>query len=361
MRIIDPKLPLFIEFVRDNSAVIIDELRMNLFGDHRIKKEFIKFLEDTITGPGGLPKLLERYEWRPDNCPYDHSGDVYETGVINIDESVADFIEEYDGGWKPTFESGRGKEFTRLEEGISEYLMMEPYNVSRRIIHNMLDDKFPGEINDDNFQDILDELDWEISDMIDDAGGLNVLYYDGLIDYYGLSDQSVRNVIDKDLADGYSALFDFSNSGDEKDYVRFSESAIRILKAADSTTLNNEKKQICDRVFDAILSVGGRISVTTTLYNDVQLILHMESDKSESYDDLKSLIEYLLMHDGSMIIRSYRSKIDEFDIFFMYGLLFYNHDCLSISPEQLRECMNTGIDENEAIKSSKEFYKCLLF
>ena len=77
------------------------------------------------------------YEWYDDGCPYDHSGDV------QLVKSKFDFVDNiydhrefifgelaviYLGDWEPTFESGRGKHYRRLDEAIRDWIQEDCEN-----------------------------------------------------------------------------------------------------------------------------------------------------------------------------------------------------------------------------------------
>ena len=87
----------------------------------RIFDERKKGLAATLCGMlRDAASCATHYEWRRGDCPYDTSGELKDCGDIDLNISIADFLEEeYTGGTKATYVSGHGFSYETYQDSLT--------------------------------------------------------------------------------------------------------------------------------------------------------------------------------------------------------------------------------------------------
>ena len=87
----------------------------------RIFDERKKGLAATLCGMlRDAASCATHYEWRRGDCPYDTSGELKDCGDIDLNISIADFLEEeYTGGTKATYVSGHGLSYETYQDSLT--------------------------------------------------------------------------------------------------------------------------------------------------------------------------------------------------------------------------------------------------
>ena len=84
------------------------------------------------------------YEWRRGDCPYDTSGELKDCGDIDLNISIADFLEEeYTGGTKATYVSGHGLSYETYQDSLTNDTITLCENVLRDAVRICLQEAFP--------------------------------------------------------------------------------------------------------------------------------------------------------------------------------------------------------------------------
>lgn len=93
----------YLGYIEDNLDEVAEKVT-------RIFDERKKGLAATLCGMlRNAVSCATHYEWRRGDCPYDTSGELKDCGDIDLNISIADFLEEeYTGGTKATYVSGHG-------------------------------------------------------------------------------------------------------------------------------------------------------------------------------------------------------------------------------------------------------------
>jgi len=131
-----------------------------------------------------------KYVWQHDGSPYDDSGEtVKDENGFSIDDykTVEDFLEEYNGGWGPTYESRRGKYHMTYSDDIEDMLSEK--------INKIIDDLFNKTFNLEDCYDIaglIEDLDLCEHDFYGDF--ISDLHNDI---FYGILNQDFKQVIGK--------------------------------------------------------------------------------------------------------------------------------------------------------------------
>lgn len=93
-----------LEIIKDHT----EEIAKKINEQFELEKESIKEqLLDEIKGY--ITPVPSHYEWTRGDCPYDDSGELYVDGLVSLDQTIAEFLEnEYTGEKEATYESHRG-------------------------------------------------------------------------------------------------------------------------------------------------------------------------------------------------------------------------------------------------------------
>lgn len=105
-----------------------------------------------------LTPIPMHYEWVPDDCPYDRSGSLVAKGYIDINQTVASFLEnEYTGSWTPTYESGCGKNYDTYGDDLSYEIISIAGTIMNDTIKKCIRETFALYVlSEDEIDDILD-------------------------------------------------------------------------------------------------------------------------------------------------------------------------------------------------------------
>ena len=134
------------------------------------------------------------YRWKRGGIPWDSSGELVEDGILSDNISLLDFLEEYTGGWIPTYVSGQGKIYEDYDYEISS----ETQEAGEKIMAEVLQKYIPDNCSKDEI--------WYFNDLIHDH------FYDetptssffstrGTIDYLGKDildpDKTIRELLEE--------------------------------------------------------------------------------------------------------------------------------------------------------------------
>ena len=134
-----------------------------------------------------LNPLPMHYEWVLDDCPYDHSGSLVVKGYIDINQTVASFLEnEYTGSWTPTYESGCGKTYDTFGDNLFYEIISIAGTIMNDTIKKFIRESFSlYALADDEMDDILDM----VGDCVyDECIASDLFWYCEAIEYYNLSE-----------------------------------------------------------------------------------------------------------------------------------------------------------------------------
>lgn len=97
-------IDLYVKYVYSNTEKIVNAVNNNF----KQSKEFIK-AELIKTIKNFLNPIPKHYDWEVDYNPFDYSGVIVENGIIDLNQTVLNFLnEEYTGNKVATYLSGMG-------------------------------------------------------------------------------------------------------------------------------------------------------------------------------------------------------------------------------------------------------------
>ena len=154
-----------IEIIKDHT----EEIAKKIYEQFELEKDSIKeqLLEEIRGFITPVPKL---YEWTRGDCPYDDSGEIYVDGLVSLDQTIAEFLEnEYTGQTRATFISHQGLDYITYGEWMSDLLAEIKENIVEKTVKKCMEELFGEEFSEDDLVGILEEY---YSEIYDEDGNL---------------------------------------------------------------------------------------------------------------------------------------------------------------------------------------------
>ena len=137
-----------------------------------------------------LSPVPTHFVWEDDGCPYDHSGIIVEDGVVDLDQTVEDFLMlEYTGTKMPTFESGRGWNYETYGDFLSQYTFDIGSSIMVEEIQQFIEEQFKTELPKNLLQyyDYDGAFNYIYSDIYDICMAWKFFYYESVLEFLGTS------------------------------------------------------------------------------------------------------------------------------------------------------------------------------
>lgn len=161
------------------------------------KKEKIR--EDIISlivSVFGDDKSVPHYEWQRGDVPWDYSGELYKAGKINLNQTIAEFLDdEYTGNWIPTFQSGHGMRFATYEDSLSEETLNIGCSIMLDVIQHCVENEFHITFTPDEFEDFRIEGDFD--SVYDNCLANEFFSALGAVRYVGLENVTLKDLLDE--------------------------------------------------------------------------------------------------------------------------------------------------------------------
>lgn len=169
--------------ILEDLAVNFDEICKEINAEFLRQKDDIRNFMSTLIADialDGMPK----FEWHPNNDPYDRSGELRYNGKLPRSTRVRQLIDdEYSGEKEPTYESGCGWRFNTYGDSLN----MESIDVGETIMWDVLSRHIPEdltEVDDLDFKDIIHDT------FYDNTITYNFFFTEGVFDFLGISEDS---------------------------------------------------------------------------------------------------------------------------------------------------------------------------
>ena len=150
----------YLRYIEDNLDEVTEKVT-------RIFDERKKGLAATLRGMlRDAVSCATHYEWRRGDCPYDTSGELKDCGDIDLNISIADFLEEeYTGDAKATYVSGHGLEYETYQDSLTNDTITFCENVLRDAVMICLQEAFPeDEVTERDTEEVIYECHDDIYD-----------------------------------------------------------------------------------------------------------------------------------------------------------------------------------------------------
>ncbi|MEG1924157.1 MAG: hypothetical protein RR415_00265 [Ruthenibacterium sp.] len=156
----NPNLDKYIDFASKHIESISEEVNRTFNKEKTlIKAKILSEIKKMITP---VPSHLE---WKRGGCSYDASGELFEGGLVNMSQTVNDFLgEEYSGSTIATYTSGCGLSFCTYGDSLSDETMEIGEDVMWRCIRQCLEKAFQESVNDETFGEVMDSVHDDIYD-----------------------------------------------------------------------------------------------------------------------------------------------------------------------------------------------------
>lgn len=181
----------YVNYISEHMKELSDEIE-KAFEDKKdtFKKAFIEEIKDAL-----IPVPVH-YRWVDDGCPYDHSGELIEDGLIDLDQTLIEFLLfEYSGYKTPTFDSGCGFRYDYYHELIDRYTFDLSFHFTTDIMRNRLNEVFNDNIDEDYIYDILDKADEFMFEIRLSSHAFEYELSEETAQIYGLSDTTLSDIL----------------------------------------------------------------------------------------------------------------------------------------------------------------------
>lgn len=145
-----------------------------------IRNDFLEAIKEY------LDPLPVHYEWQDDGCPYDFSGEMVKNGIVDLNQTVKEFLRhEYTGNKTATFVSGCGFSYDTYGDSLSYYTLERAEDVLHEVTRRELDLAFPNEITDVLYDQIMS---FSHDDVYDNCLAYEFFLWEPAIDFVGIGD-----------------------------------------------------------------------------------------------------------------------------------------------------------------------------
>lgn len=180
----------YIDFVNSNAELLARAVDDEFEAEkNKIRASVIEEIESY------LDPVPPHYEWRHDGCPWDCSGELVERGVVSLDQTVSDFLEdEYSGRKEPTFERGRGWNYLTFGDDLSYVTANLGYDILLSVIRHQLEKYFGEPVSDEQLDDIKTEC-YDFDRIYENTRAFEFFLADPAVEFCGLKDVSLREIL----------------------------------------------------------------------------------------------------------------------------------------------------------------------
>ena len=179
-----------IEIIKDHT----EEIAKKINEQFELEKDSIKEqLMDEIKGY--ITPVPTHYEWTRGDCPYDDSGEIYVDGLISLDQTIADFLEnEFTGQTRATFISHQGLDYVTYGEWMSDLLTEIKENVVQKVVKKCMEELFGEEFSEDDLVGILEDY---YSEIYEDSMAFDFFWCESAIEFVGIQNMKLSELVEK--------------------------------------------------------------------------------------------------------------------------------------------------------------------
>lgn len=177
-----------------SSKTIQKKLQRKLTNSLSLKKDSIKeqLLEEIR---GYITPVPKHYEWTRGYCPYDDSGEIYVNGLVSLDQTIAEFLEnEYTGQRRATFISHQGFDYETYGDQISYLLKEIKENIVQKTVKKYVEELFGEEISEDDLFRIFEEY---YSEIYAESIAFDFDFYEDAVKFTGIKNMKLSELVEK--------------------------------------------------------------------------------------------------------------------------------------------------------------------
>ena len=179
----------YIEYVDSNTEKIASDVN-SCFETSKdfIKAKLIEKIREYIT------PLPIHYVWEIDDNPFDHSGIIVESGIINPNQTVKEFLEnEYTGNREATFTSGRGWNYNTYGDELSYDTLEIGCGIMLSVIRRCIETEFSITLSDDDFEQIKESC-RDFDDIYDNCIAFDFFGADAAVEFVGIENVKLIDI-----------------------------------------------------------------------------------------------------------------------------------------------------------------------
>ena len=179
----------YIEYVNsnvDNIAKYVNEC----FEKEKeyIKDEIIKEIRSYLN------PLPTHYILEDDGDPYDCSGVIVENGVVSLNQTIKEFLEnEYTGLRTPTFVSGHGWNYDTYEDFLGNHTLGLGTGIMLNAIQERIESEFSVNLSDDEFEQIKESC-RDFDPIYDDCIASDFFWGIPAVEYIGIENMKLTEL-----------------------------------------------------------------------------------------------------------------------------------------------------------------------
>jgi hypothetical protein len=144
-----------------------------------------------------LVPVPEHYEWVRGQCTYDASGLLRKDGLISLNQTLSDFLEnEYTGTSRPSYESGHGFFYDTYGDLLSQFTFELASDYMHQIINSIIEDRFDVSLTEDDLFTIRDNCD-DYAPIYDACIAYDFFWWEGAVDFCDIRDMKLSDIARK--------------------------------------------------------------------------------------------------------------------------------------------------------------------
>ena len=179
-----------IEYINNNYEEIVNAVDTQF----TVTKEFItaKILCEVRKYITPIP---EHFVWENDGCPYDYSGIIRVDGVVDLNQTLYEFLEnELTGAKKATYISNYGFHYTTYGDILSYFTLEIAEYILQKTTKQYLEEKLDVCLSEQEFQDVMDDC----HDIIyDECIASDFFLWEGAIEFLNIGERSLISIAKK--------------------------------------------------------------------------------------------------------------------------------------------------------------------
>ena len=182
----------YAEYVANNTGMFMEEVNKSFErSKDLIKGRILNEVRKILT------PVPEHFEWRRGGCRYDSSGYLKENGLISLNQTLSDFLDnEYTGASMPTYESGHGLNYCKYGDDLSMFTLDLACNYMRQTIKSIIESKFNISLTEEDMFTIGKDCD-DYDRIYDECIASEFFSWEGPVEFCGIGDMQLSEIIGK--------------------------------------------------------------------------------------------------------------------------------------------------------------------
>lgn len=179
----------YIEYVDTNTENIANYVN-SCFEESKdfIRAKLIREIRGYITPPP------VHYVWKYDGDPYDSSGIVVKKGLVNLNQTIKEFLEnEYTGNKEATYTSGMGWHYNNYGDELSYYTLEIAGDIMHSAIQRFLEKEFGVKLSDDEFERIRESC-GEFDPIYDNCFASDFFWSEFAVEFVGIENIRLADI-----------------------------------------------------------------------------------------------------------------------------------------------------------------------